>query len=98
MKFAEIIREAGFTPCCFPKASQISVTLYDRNERVVKEETIHYFQPLFVDNPQSQKNFFVFLHALEEQEHVQEMNAKIDQYVVILFYKSPDAKIFLRYS
>lgn len=97
MKFAEIIREAGFYTDCFPKASNISVTLYDRKDRVITE-AIHFAKPLFAENKTSMRNFIAFLQDLEEKDTPQEMNVKIDEYLICVFYKSPNAKVFLRCS
>lgn len=97
MKFTEIIREAGFDPEAFPNASNISVTLYDRKDRIDTDETIHYVEPLFAHNPKSQKKFYYSLCGLEQSD-IQTMNIKIDEFTVWLFYKTPAAKFFLRFS
>lgn len=96
MKFAEIIRESGLNPEEFPTSSNISVTLYDRKDRISTEETIRFAEPLFRNNPVSRKNFYHFLVGLEESD-IQTMNIKIDEYAVWVFYKSPNTKFFLRF-
>ena len=84
MKFAEIIREAGFNKKAFPNASKIPIILYDEKDRILTDKTIHFPEPLFARSPDSQKKFYGFLHELEQTD-IQTMNIKIDKDVVWVF-------------
>lgn len=94
MKFGEILREAGIEAKNFPKCAEISVTLYDRKDRVIDRE-IHFVEKLFVQNEESFAKFKHFLEILEKED-ISEMNVRIDEFNVILFYKSSDILFFSR--
>lgn len=66
MKFAELIREAGFIMEFFPKASQIPIHLYDGNASEIFDEHIQFVKPLFADNTKSEQNFHSFVQSLED--------------------------------
>ena len=97
MKLTTIIREAGFNPCVFPKCSQIPITVYDRKDRETMEEDLHFSKKLFADNANSATSFFNFITSLETNP-VESINVKIDEFSVIVFYKTPQAIIFQRNS
>ena len=95
MKFAEIIRNAGLDVSRFPNCANIPIRLSDGKDRVISSESVEYVRPLFVETPNSLKQFFNFLTGLEK-ENVTSMNVKVDVDSVVLFYKNPRAKVFLR--
>lgn len=95
MKFAEIIRNAGLKIEDFPKSSNMEITLYDDENRIVPEEKVTYAKPFFDENPDSLKNFESFITGLETED-ISTMNVKIDADVVILFFKSSRIIIFRR--
>ena len=94
MTFDKIIKEAGFEPCKFPKASLISTTVYDGKDREIHEE-LTYSKELFVDNINSASKFFSFLNFLEAKP-VLSMNVKIDADYVVVFYNTPQVIYFRR--
>ena len=95
MTFANIIREAGGSSKNFPNASQIPVTLYDGKDRVDTSESVTYIEPLFARNRREQSRFFQLVKDLEKTP-VEQISVEIDAHCVVLFYKSPRARIFLR--
>jgi len=95
MRFSEIIRNAGLDVSRFPNCANIHIRLYDGKDRVSSEESVEYVRPLFVENPNSLKQFFNFLTGLEK-ENVTSMNVKVDVDSVVLFYQNPRAKVFPR--
>ena len=97
MKFAEVIRNAGLNPLDFPKASNITIELYDGKERLSVEETVNYAEPLFTKNEGSFLNFQSFVSGLE-LDPIESMKVKIDADSVILFYRTPRSIVFLRYT
>ena len=97
MTFANIIREAGGSAKSFPKASNISVTLYDGDTSIIASESVYYDKPLFAHNRMEQSRFFKHLRELEQQP-VDSMNVRIDAKCVVLYYKSPKAMFFARKS
>ena len=96
MKFATILREAGISTSNFEKSSQIPITLFDGKDRENPNEDIHFAEPLFQNNPSAFKNFQTFLALLENRSTIEKMNVKIDENAVIVFYKNPSCRIFLR--
>lgn len=96
MKFATIIRAANHNVGFFQKCDAISITLYDGKDRVVNCD-VHYAEPLFKHNLKSFREFGQLLREWElEGICPTSMNVKIDIDHVILFYKTPQAKIFPR--
>ena len=95
MKFAVILREAGLNPVKFPKSSEISVTLYDEDDLIDDRDDITFTKNLFVNNIASYEGFFQFVERLEKQD-IESMNIKIDQFFVVVFYKTPNAACFPR--
>ena len=93
MKFERIIEEAGFNSYQFQTAASIPVTLYDGNEVVL--EKVHYAKELFSENTLAEINFFNFISYLEKKP-VTSMEVKIDEYSVIVFYKTKQAISFKR--
>lgn len=67
MKFAEIIRESGVNPSDVPKAAELPIVLYDGKRREIKEETIHFAEPIFENNSESRTKFLRFVFDLERQ-------------------------------
>lgn len=96
MKFALIIKEAGFAPEGFPNASEIPITLFDEKDRIIEDKSLHFFERLFAHCPGSSIKFYNFLNKLEDGNTVQSMAVKIDASSVCVFYKTPNARIFLR--
>lgn len=97
MKFAVILREAGFVSKEFPKCSEIPIILYDRKDRIIEEDDIHFVETLFKENNNSFMNFYDFLKSLEKSnEPIDSINVMIDEYNVIVFYKSSKLKFFPR--
>jgi len=95
MKFAEIIRNAGLKIEDFPKSSNIEITLYDDENRIVPEEKVTYAKPFFDENPDSLKNFEHFITGLETEE-ITTMNVKIDEHLVVLFFRTSRIIAFRR--
>ena len=97
MKFEEIIREAGLSVQDYPNASQIPVTLYDRKGRVITSETLHFAEPFFCNNPAGKEAFAEAVKVMEESQFKAEsVSARIDEFHVILHYRTPHAQIFPR--
>ena len=97
MKFAEIIREAGLSVKDFPKMSEVYTILYDRKDRIEITEKISYIESLFKHSRKSYNEFKDLLIRLENcPSTIEVMNVRIDQFNVILFYKSDNEKIFSR--
>ena len=92
IKFATIIQEAGLNKKDYEKCSEINVTLYDEKNEVNES---HFVEPLFSNNPDSLKKFKDFLVDLEKNP-VPSMNVTIDANYVVVFYKTPNPKIFSR--
>lgn len=103
MKFSEIIRESGFDPESFPKASKSEVTLYgddelnifNNDEVIDNSEHINFTTVLFSENPAEKENFHNFLKELEKGP-VDSFNVRIDASKVTVFYKTPNPKTFSR--
>ena len=49
MKFAVILREAGYSTEEFKECSKIDVVLYDRKERINTAEDLHFVEKLFAN-------------------------------------------------
>ena len=97
MKFATILRESGFSVKDFKKSSEISIILYDRKDRIDNVEDIKFVHTLFSNNTKSFIDFYEFVKELENNpEPPACINVKIDEYSVVVFYKTPQAKVFLR--
>ncbi len=97
MTFATIIREAGIDLKDFKKCSQIPIVLYDRKDRIISDENLIFSEKLFANNEHSYKRFNFFLKKLEEAP-VQSLDILISKNFVVLNYKSPNAKLFPRYT
>ena len=98
MKFAVILREAGFNTNIFEKCSQIPIVLYDGKNRIDMVEDVRFVKALFVNNSGSFIDFYEFLKELENktEEITEPINVKIDANSVVVFYKTPHAKVFSR--
>lgn len=94
--FSQIIREAGYNPEGYPKASNIVVTLYDGNDNVSDRENISFLEKLFAHNYPERRRFYQFLNRLENSSIIPSMNVMIDEKVVCLFYKTSHPKMFFR--
>ena len=94
MKFAVILREAGFLPSHFGELAEKTITLFDRKDRIVKEEP-HFAEPLFKKNAAAFMDFYDFTNGLDVKS-IDSINVKIDEAWVILFYKTPQVKSFSR--
>ena len=97
MKFAEIIREAGFSVDDYPNAAQIPVKLYDRKDRIVQGEYLKFDKPLFEENELSKLAFGKLILKLEKVQ-LPEISIRIDEEVVAVYYKSVHVKIFSRHE
>ena len=97
MRFATILREAGFSSKEFKNCAEIPIVLYDRKDRIISDD-VHFVDKLFRDNQASYEKFYAFLITLEKGPSVSSMDVKIDETSVILFYKSPNFRIFSRMS
>lgn len=95
MLFGEIIRNAGLNPKDYPHCSSIEISLYDGKDRIEKNKTVTYARPLFEEYPSSLKSFERFVSGME-QGNVTSMCVKIDEYVVVLLYKTQKPVVFLR--
>lgn len=98
MKFATVIREAGFSTEEFENCSKLPIILYDRKDRVTSEKDIHFSEKLFQKNPIAYEQFHAFLTKLEKTLIFGNVNIKIDEASVIIFYKMPSLRprVFLR--
>ena len=97
MKLEEIIREAGLSPVDYPNASQIPVRLYDRKDREVTSQTLSFIEPLFWHNPVAKAEFEKFIKVLDEAPfETESISVRIDEYNVILHYRTANVKIFFR--
>lgn len=97
MKFAVVLREAGFSQKDFKKCAEIPITLYDRKDRIDSKEDIRFVEKLFAHNNKSFMDFYDFLKKLESQtEQPESINVRIDEFSVIVFYKTPNIRFFSR--
>lgn len=96
MKFAIILREAGFSISEFLKISEIPIVLYDGKNRIISDEEIHFSEKIFSKNLSSYDHFSAFLSELEKGPTISSMGIKIDESSLIIFYQSPKCRIFLR--
>ena len=95
MKFAVILREAGYDAEEFKGCSKTDVVLYDRKDRIITDEDLHFVEKLFANCEHSYKRFYAFLKELEKAP-VQSLNIMISENFVILFHKTPNIKLFPR--
>jgi hypothetical protein len=97
MKFDEVIRVVGVIPSIFPKISQIDLVLYDCKDRIVTGSKLKFAEDLFKNNFKEGLRFINYLISIEiSSKTLDEISVLIDEYSVILFYKTPNAKIFRR--
>jgi len=96
MKFATILREAGFSIEEFAKCAEIPITLYDRKNRIIDDENLHFCEKLFQYNDVSVLRFERFLQELENGLSVDYMDIKINESHVIILRKGHTPKIFSR--
>ena len=96
MKFATIMREARISTKKHEKVAQIPITLFDGKDRNILDEDVHFVEPLFQKNPSSYNEFLTFLAYLEKRSDIESINVKIDENAVIVLYKTPLCRIFLR--
>jgi len=96
MKFAAIMENAGVSTKIFPICGEINVTLYDEDDIIHESDDLRFIKPLFEDNPDSYEKFFDFVSELDTNPDYLSMNVQITQDYVIIFYKSPNSKIFRR--
>ena len=96
MKFAVILREAGVCSRIFPNCAEIPVVLYDGKDRISTEEDVKFATPLFEENSESFNDFFNFVDRLDANPDYTSINVKIDVGHVIIHYRTPEAKVFLR--
>jgi len=91
MNLSVVLRESGLTPEDYDCA-KIPITLYNRKDRILKENDIRFTERLFSQNDKSFKDFYLSIKALEKlSKKTLSINVRIDEYNVILFYKSPNA-------
>lgn len=96
MKFATIMREAGVCARLFPECGEIDVVLYDEDDKVHKKDDVKYIKKLFDGNTDSYNKFFDFVDELNRDPSYLSINVQITPHHVIVFYKTPGAKIFPR--
>ena len=97
MRFATILREAGFSPEEFINCAKIPIVLYDRKDRIIPDENVHYAEKLFHNNPSAYRDFHAFLVKLEKVPTSSFINVRIDEHSVVVFYKTPLCRIFSRH-
>lgn len=95
MKFATIIREAGYNMDEFKKTAEISLVLYDEKNRIESDENVHYAEKIFAKNLDSYAKFYSFLKELEEKP-VDSISIMITEHHVIVLGKSQESKFFPR--
>lgn len=83
MTLDTIIKEAGLKACQFPKASNISVEVFDGKNQRLSE--VHYIEEIFSKNEKSKVEFFNFLNYLEANM-IESMKLKIDEDFVNVYY------------
>lgn len=104
MKFAEVIREAGFNPEYFPKCSKLSIILYDSKRRInTFQENIHFVEPLFKHSQTSRESFKAYLSYLEKgltkgSIVKPSITVQISKDLVILDFQTPSSVILFRYD
>lgn len=97
MKFATILRETGLNPQEFPKISEIPTIYYDGKNRINSVDDVRFIHNLFVNNNNSLMEFKKFTENLENAESApSSINIKIDEHFVVVFYKTPQVKLFPR--
>ena len=72
MKFAEIIQGAGINPVDLPKASELSIVLYDGRPQKIPKETLDLDEPIFAKNFKARIAFLKFLVDLERRLRTEE--------------------------
>lgn len=95
MKFATILREAGFSIRHFKKCAEIPVILYDGKDRIESNDDIHFVEKLFANNSKSFMDLYDYLRSMEKNPP-ESINVKIDDSAVVFYYKTPNARIFSR--
>lgn len=98
MKFATILREAGFSTETFKKSAEIPITLYDGKDRKISDEDVHFHEPLFKNYSPAYEQFSYFLADLEKGPTIKHMDVKVDADFIIAFYHSHRCRLFLRNS
>lgn len=88
MKFATVLREAGFSTEEFKNCSELPIVLYDRKDRVISDEDVHYVENLFHRHPVSYECFSAFLNILEKTTVIGSVKVKIDEISVVVYYKT----------
>lgn len=96
MKFATIMREAGICTKLFPECGEINVVLYDEDDQIHKKDDVQFIRKLFADNTDSYNKFFDFVDELNANPDCLNMDIQITPDYVIVFYKTPKARIFRR--
>ena len=96
MKFATIMREAGICTRFFPDCREINVVLYDEDNEIYKKDDIQFVRKLFADNMDSYNKFFDFVDELNIEPDYISIDIQITPDHVIVFYKTPNARIFRR--
>ena len=79
----------------YPNVCRMILYLYDEDEQEHIGEDAEYVEDLFIKNPDEKARFIEALDNLEKDVPVF-LVAKITEAHVILFYKTPKAKIFSR--
>lgn len=98
MRFATILREAGLSTDDFKNCAEIPIILYDRKDRTITDENIHFVERLFQHNPDAYQKFSAFLTELEKNPPHSPINVRIDESAVSVFYRTHRCRIFLRQS
>ena len=92
------MQEAGVCARIFPICGDIDVILFDDDDNVSKESDVHFVEKLFANNEKSFEEFFDFVGRLDTDPECLSMNIKITSEHVVLFYKTPNARVFRRDS
>lgn len=68
LKFGKIISEAGYNQKDFPELSEILIDLFDRKNRILREDSFEFRQKLFSKNQDSKKKFRELLENLKKTD------------------------------
>ena len=94
MKFATIISGVGFKPDVYPYLSELPITLYDRNNCILKDAT--YSSPIFSKRPDSLVNFIHFLNVYEKSKDLSCLEVKVDENILCIYIKGKKPAVFMR--
>ena len=95
MKFATILREAGFPISEFKSIADIPLNLYDEKHRITSNEDVHFSEKIFAKNLDSYSKFYSFLRELEENP-VDSVSIMVTEYYLIVLRKAKETLFFPR--